>query len=157
MREFRSFGAFAAHLERLALEGHEVKHLALDKATEEIEKTAKGMIGDYQSAVGPFVAWEELADSTKAERASLGFSDNDPGFRSGEMRESIKSTVEDSEGVVGSNDPHLYWFDLGTPKQPPRPVLGPAAMHSKERVGRILGTTLFAWLAGRSWRHPRLK
>jgi len=157
MREFRRFGAFAAHLERLALEGHEVTHLAADKATEEIEKTAKGMIGDYQPAIGPFVAWEELADSTKAERASLGFSDNDPGFRSGEMRESIKRTVVDSEGAVGSNDPHLKWFDIGTSKQPPRPVLGPAAMHSKERVARLLGATVFAWLAGRSWRHPRLK
>ncbi len=157
MKEFTSFAAFAAHLERLAVMGHEVTHHIADKSAEEIQKTAQGMIGDYQPAVGPYVAWEELADSTKAERARLGFSDNDPGYRSGEMRKSIERTVQGTEAAVGSNDQHLVWFDLGTPKHPPRPVLGPAALHSRERVGSYAAKTVFAWLAGRSLRHPRLK
>jgi hypothetical protein len=93
MKEFKSFGAFALHLERLAATSGEVKHHILDKAGEEVQKTAQGMIGDYQQAIGPYVAWEELADRTKAERSRLGFSENDPGFRTGAMQRSVKHTV----------------------------------------------------------------
>jgi hypothetical protein len=157
MKEFRSFGAFASHLERLALEGEAVKHYAVDQAAQEIQLTAQGMVGEYQQAIGPFAEWEELADSTKAERTSLGFSENDPGFRTGAMQKSIERKVEGAEAAVGSDDPHLVWFDQGTSRQPPRPILGPAAMHSKERVQTIIGRTMFAWLASRGWRRPRIK
>lgn len=157
MKEFKSFGAFALHLERLAATSGEVKHHILDKAGEEVQKTAQGMIGDYQQAIGPYVAWEELADRTKAERSRLGFSENDPGFRTGEMQRSIKHTVSGEEMAVGSNDQHIIWFDLGTPNQPPRPVFGPAALHSMDRVKTIIGATAFAWLAGAGWLKPRLK
>ncbi|RKR46317.1 hypothetical protein [Paraburkholderia sp. BL17N1] len=156
MKEFKSFGAFAAHLERLALESAEVKHHAVDRAAEEIQKTAQGLIGEYQHGVGPYPAWEELADSTQAERSRLGYSENDPGYRDGKMQRSIRRTASSSEAEVGSNDQNLVWFDLGTTKQPPRPVLGPAAIHSRERVKRIIGMTVFAWLAARGWRRPRI-
>lgn len=156
MKEFSSFGAFAKHLEKLALEGPAVTHHILDKSAEEMQKTAQGMIGEYQDAVGPYPAWEELADSTKAERARLGYSENDPGYRSGEMQRSVQRHVEADEAAVGSNDQHLVWFDQGTTKQPPRAVLGAAAIHSKPRVTKIIGTTMFAWLAGRGWRRPKL-
>jgi hypothetical protein len=152
MKEFKSFGAFAAHLERLAAVSPEVKHHALDKSAEEIQSTARGMIGEYQAAIGPYPAWEELADSTQAERARLGYSENDPGYRSGAMQRSIERKVEGSDAVVGSNDQDLVWFDQGTVKQPPRAVLGAAAIHSRPRVMRIIGETVFAWLGGRGWR-----
>ncbi len=157
MKEFKSFGAFATHLARLAATSGEVTHHIVDKAAEEIQKTAQGIIGDYQDAIGPYPAWEELADSTKAERARLGYSENDPGYRSGAMQRSIQRTVEGNESVVGSNDPHLVWFDQGTVRQPPRPVMGPAALHSRDRVAAIVGTTAFAWLAGRGWMRPLIK
>nr|DAT37695.1 MAG TPA: virion morphogenesis protein [Caudoviricetes sp.] len=157
MKNFSSLGAFALHLEKLALEAPAVVEHVTDASAAEIQATARGMIGDYQQAVGPYPAWEELADSTKAERSYLGYSENDPGYRSGKMQRSITRSVEGSEAVVGSNDPHLVWFDMGTPTQPPRPVLGPAAIHSEPRVRKIIGTTTFAWLAGRGWLRPRLK
>lgn len=156
MKEFKSFAAFAAHLDRLAVASAEVKHHMLEKAAEEVQKTAQGMIGDYQGAVGEFRAWEELAESTQAERARLGFSENDPGFRTGQMQQSIQRSVGDSEMVVGSSDQHLVWFDQGTSNQPPRAVLGPAAIHSEKRVRKILGATMLAWLAGRGWRRPQI-
>lgn len=156
MKEFSSFGAFAKHLEQLAATAPAVKHHILDKSAEEIQKTAQGMIGEYQSAVGPYAAWEELADSTQAERARLGYSENDPGYRSGAMQRSVQRHVLGDEAAVGSNDQDLVWFDQGTTKQPPRAVLGAAAIHSKPRVMTIIGTTMFAWLAGRGWRRKRL-
>ncbi|AJG19074.1 phage protein, HK97 gp10 family [Cupriavidus basilensis] len=157
MKEFKSFGAFATHLARLAATSEVVTHHIVDKAAEEIQKTAQGIIGDYQDAVGPYPAWEELAESTQAERSRLGYSENDPGYRDGKMQRSIERTVEGNEAVVGSNDPHLVWFDQGTPHQPPRPVMGPAALHSEGRVKAIIGATAFAWLAGRGWMRPRIK
>lgn len=157
MKEFKSFGAFALHLERLAATSGEVKHHILDVAGEEVQKTAQGMIGDYQQAVGQFPAWEELADSTKAERSRLGYSDNDPGYRTGAMQKSVLRTVSGEEMAVGSNDPHIVWFDQGTLNQPPRPIFGPAALHSMDRVKTIIGATAFAWLAGSGWVKPRLK
>lgn len=156
MKEFKSFGAFADHLVRVAAESAEVKKHILDSSAEEIQKTAKGMIGEYQGGVGPYPAWEELADSTKAERSRLGYSENDPGYRSGEMQRSVQRHVEGDEAAVGSNDQDLVWFDIGTSRQPPRPVMGPAAIHSKPRVQKIIGLTMYAWLAGRGWRRPRI-
>lgn len=156
MREFTSFGAFSRHLLKLAAQSEDVKHRMLDRAAEDVQKTAQGMIGEYQGAVGSFAAWEQLADSTQAERARLGYSENDPGFRSGEMQRSILRTVSGEEMAVGSNDQHLVWFDLGTPNQPPRPVLGPAALHSSTRVRTIIASTAFAWIAGAGWQRPRL-
>jgi hypothetical protein len=158
MKEFKSPGAFAKHLVALASVSHEVVHHMVDKSAEEIQKTAAGMLGDYQDAIGPYPKWEELADSTKAERARLGYSDNDPGYRSGEMKRSIGRAVNGSEATIGSNDQHLVWFELGTSKQPPRPVLGPAALHSKERFNEFIGKTTRAWICGMGWRRPgRLK
>lgn len=156
MKEFKSFGAFAAHLEKLAAIGPEVTHHIVDKSAEEIQKTAQGIIGEYQPGIGSYRAWEELADRTQQERARLGYSENDPGYRSGEMQKSVHHAAENNEAAIGSNDPHMVWFDLGTPKQPPRPVFGPAAIHSRERVKIIMGKTMFAWLAGMGWRKPRI-
>jgi len=156
VKEFKSFGAFADHLMRLAAESEEVKKHILDSSAEEIQKTAKGLIGEYQSAVGSYPAWEELAESTQAERSRLGYSENDPGYRSGAMQRSVGRHVEGDEAAVGSNDQDLVWFDGGTSKQPPRPVFGPAAIHSRSRVQKIMGMTMFAWLSGRGWRRPRI-
>jgi hypothetical protein len=156
MTEFKSFAAFAAHLERLAIVGPEVTHHIADKAAEEIQKTAQGIIGEYQAAIGPYPAWDELADRTQQERARLGYSENDPGFRSGKMQKSVERTAINAEAAIGSNDQNLVWFDLGTEKQPPRPVIGPAAIHSDVRVKTIIGKTMFAWLAARGWRRPRI-
>lgn len=156
MKTFNSFGAFAAHLGKLAATGPAVMHHVLDLSAAEIQKTAQGMIGDYQSAVGPFPAWEELAESTQAERARLGFSENDPGYRSGDMQASIQRIVDGMTAATGSKDPHLVWFDQGTPTQPPRPVFGPAAIHSRERVQNLIGRSIFAWLAGRGWQRPSI-
>src|SRR4051794_36413616 len=119
----------AAKLGEIALAQHEMEHHALEQAAVVVEKRAKEKIGEYQDQAGPFIAWPELADATKADRVNQGYPEDEPGLRSGEMRDSIEHVVVDSEAQVGSNDDKLVWFELGTSKQPPRSVLGGAVIE----------------------------
>jgi hypothetical protein len=146
-----SLGSFITHITKVVSElehkNHE-EHEALEKAAKVVEAEAKKEIGSYQSAAGPFVAWRDLADSTKDDRVKKGFPEDEPGLRTGEMRDSIEHVVGEREAVVGSNDDHLVWFELGTDKQPPRSVLGLAAVHKGPEVARILGLSFVKNLMG---------
>jgi hypothetical protein len=133
-----SLAGFIAHIEKAASEMHRHEHEAMKKAAKLVEHEAKGALGRYQDAVGPFAAWEELADRTKNERVQLGFTENDPGLRDGTMRDSIGHVVGHREAVIGSNDENLVWFELGTDKQPPRSVLGAALARKAEEVAVII-------------------
>jgi phage gpG-like protein len=148
MKEFDSLTAFAAHL--LALDAAEMValHYGLKEVAHGIEKAAKEEIGHYQPAVGPFPAWAELADSTKADRMRQGFSENDPLLRTGELRDSISSEVVGLEAVVGSDSDVMVWQELGTKTIPPRPVLGPAAISNEDRIKEILGRVAARGLLG---------
>jgi hypothetical protein len=65
------------------------------------------------------------------------------------MRESIEHVVGKHEAVVGSNSENLEWFELGTPRQPPRSVLGIAAVHKGPQIAHILGMSVVKSLFGR--------
>jgi hypothetical protein len=134
-----SLEGFAKHLIEMAAHVEEAKHDALEKAARVVEREAKHEIGHYQDAVGPFQAWPELADTTKDDRVRLGYSENDPGLRSGEMGAGIGHTVEGDEAVVGSKDDEMVYFELGGEHQPARSVLAGAAMRKAEEVLEILG------------------
>lgn len=114
-----------------------VKHLA-----DETARIARDEIGTYQEAVGPFPAWASLAESTEQDKARNGYPLNAPLERTGAMRDSIKA--EDYEGVAfaGSGDEKLYWHEHGTPKMPPRPVMGPAAIRATENVEAVVNKAL---------------
>lgn len=135
-------------LGEIALQQHEMEHHALEKAAVVVEKRAKEKIGEYQDQAGPFAGWAELADSTKADRVRQGYSEDEPGLRSGEMRDSIEHVVMDGEAQVGSNDDKLVWFELGTVKQPPRSVLGGAVVEEMEKICEIVGDHAVAALVG---------
>ena len=94
MKEFGSIGAFVAHLTTIAVEMEAAEHRILEKSAQLVEKRAKEKIGEYQEQSGEFIAWPELAESTKADRVKQGYTENDPGLRSGEMRDSIRHTVQ---------------------------------------------------------------
>lgn len=138
----------AAHLGEIELRQHEMERRALEKAAKVVEKRAKKKIGEYQDQAGPFIAWPELADFTKDDRLRKGFTENDPGLRTGEMRDSIEHVVTGSEAHVGSNDDKLVWFELGTEKQPPRSVLGGAAVEEMDKIIEIIGESAVAALVG---------
>ena len=149
MREFHSFLQAAEHclvlIETVALAEHE----ALEHIAKVIEKQAKAEIGHYQDQEGQFAGWAELADSTKAERERQGFTANDPGLRTGEMRDSIHHRVGLHEALIGSDDDNLVYFELGTDKQPPRSVLGLAAALKGEEAAGIAGENVVMALIGR--------
>ncbi len=60
-----------------------------------IEADAKSLFGTYQDG------WRELAASTQAERMRLGFTPDDPLFRSGGLRDTVTHKVEGNSVFVG--------------------------------------------------------
>lgn len=137
-----------AKLGELELRQHEMEHHALEKVAVIVEKRAKEKIGEYQDQAGPFIAWPELAEFTKEDRLSKGFTENDPGLRTGEMRDSIEHMVIGDEAHVGSDDDKLVWFELGTVNQPPRSVLGGAVVDEMDKIIGTVGESAIASLVG---------
>ena len=148
MKEFGDLASFAAHLVLAEVAAHKALEKGLDKAAAHIERAAKGKIGEYQEANGMHEAWPELADSTKEDRVRKGFTENDPGLRSGAMRDSISHETRGLESAIGSDDQNLVWFELGTDKQPPRSVLGAAAYESIDEVKKLVGGAVITGIVG---------
>jgi HK97 gp10 family phage protein len=155
MREFSSFGSFARHLERLALEGEAVTAHITKEAADLVQANAKARIGEYQDYEGPFTKWAELADSTKEERVRQGFTENDPLLRTGTLRDSIKVEAKGNEAVIGSEDEVALYQEVGTDHIPPRPFLGPALYGSKNDIAEKSVSTTVAWVSGLGWHQPR--
>lgn len=149
MKEFSTLGAFARHLDKLAVIVPEVVHLAADRAGELVEEAAKAEIGHYQAAVGPFPAWAPLADGTEADKARHGYPLGAPLLRTGELRESVSHVTEGGHSVIGSTDPRMVYHELGTRHIPPRPVLGPALFVNQTKISNSLAKTIHVWLAGK--------
>lgn len=148
MREFGSLAHFAAHLGMIEAGLVMEVRRGLTEVAKAVEKTAKAEIGDYQPAVGPFPAWAPLADSTKKDRVRQGYTEDDPLLRSGALRDSISHEVGAGEAVIGSDSDIAIYQEMGTDKIPPRPFLGPAALHNEAEIQRILGRAAVRGLLG---------
>lgn len=143
-----SFSEFLLTLP-MAIEAHNAH--ALERAAKVVEKEAKDSIGEYQDTSGPFVAWQDLADSTVTEKERLGFSPGDnPELRTGEMRDSIFHFVDAKAGkaFVGSNSDVLVYQELGTENMPPRSILGGALARKSHEIEKILGDSVKGALLG---------
>jgi HK97 gp10 family phage protein len=156
MMEFESVALFAEHLLTLEVAIEATTHRALEKAARVVEKDAKGQIGTYQDAVGPFQDWALLADSTEAEKARLGYPADAPLLRDGTLRDSIEHEVEGNEAVIGSKSDVAEYQEFGTKTIPPRPFMGPAVFKNKEKIQRILGEALVEGLIGGAKVHSLL-
>lgn len=148
MREFRSLAAFASHLVELQASVALEAHKGLKEVANAVTETAKGEIGHYQQAIGPFPKWADLAEGTKIDRVQQGYPADDPLLRSGELRDSIENEVSRLEAVVGSKSDIAVYQELGTDKIPPRPFLGPAVIHNHALIKRIFGEALVRGLLG---------
>ncbi len=147
MGEFTLLG-FVEHLAAMTVEIEHETHEGLEEAARIVELEAKASIGHYQNVSGPFAQWAELAEATKDDRVAQGFTENDPGLRTGKMRDSIEHRVEGHEAEVGSDDANLEYFELGTSKQPPRSVLGGALFRRSREVTEVIGRYYVAALTG---------
>jgi hypothetical protein len=140
------------HLAEVTIAIRHETHEALTHAAQIVQREAQQELGTYQGAAGPFAAWAELADATKEERVALGFSENDPGVRTGEMRDSIQYSVgtgaDWQQANVGSDDPKMVYFELGTMTQPPRSALGGAAFRRAPEIAHALGEAAVRALVG---------
>jgi hypothetical protein len=117
----------------------------LEAAAKLVCDTAKKRIGKTHAD------WPALAPATVADRVKQGYAPNQPGLRTGAMRDSIGITIAPSrlEASIGSNDPHLLWFEIGSSRQPPRSVLVAAAQSVEDRIHRMAARATIAVLEGR--------
>lgn len=140
MRNFSNLNQFAQYLAQRSLQ-LAASYSALDMIGQLVRDRARAKIGTYQPAVGAFPGWPELADFTKRERVSLGFTENEPLLRTGELRDSIRYEVDASLRFVtiGSELDKALWNEVGTSIAPPRPFLGPAAFESRDDIRNIVG------------------
>lgn len=120
-------------------------HNMLEYAGQVVEDEAKRLLGTYDYSP----RWAELADATKEDRLRQGFSENEPGKRTGEMSDSIHHQVERARHTVhiGSDNDKLVWFELGTVKQPPRTVLKGALLNVSDQLVHELGKRLHGYLS----------
>lgn len=152
-KDFSSLLDFSDHLFKAS--NHEVFALkeCLDLAGKIIQLEAKKEIGYLQPQVGPFDAWEELADSTKEEKERLGYvfnSDYNPLFRTGSLLNSIvyEVNMDKLETIVGSKSQIAAFQEFGTNRIPPRPFIGPAMFKNMEKIAQLFGKATVIGIAG---------
>lgn len=131
----------------LALAAVSVEHsaaTAMEEACALIEESAKHAIGTYE------FGWPQLAKSTQQERVRLGFSANEPLFRTGELRNSIKHEVsrDGHIGFVGTDVPYAKYHEFGTSTIPARSFLGGALAQNEERIKRIFAERAYTAIRG---------
>jgi hypothetical protein len=140
VREF-SLTGFAGLLTTMSVSMHVAHHVALEHAALIVETEAKRVLGTYD------YDWPQLAESTQDERGYLGFPDNEPLLRTGELRDSIEHTVETKAAHVGSNNDKAVWQELGTTTIPARSFLAGAAAHKFNEVGHEIGRVVHGYLS----------
>lgn len=105
---------------------------ALDKAGAHLEAEIKKNIGTYN------LGWPPLAPSTVEKKGA-----DTPLLESGKGRDSIEHQVVSHEAVeVGTNEQHMVYQELGTPKIPPRSFLVATAMEKEAELVEILGSPM---------------
>lgn len=149
MKEFPSMEELAEHLVMVSTGGFVLAlHEAVDAVGRLVEKRAKDQIGHYAPEIAPFPEWEQLAESTQAERERLGFPANEPLLRTGELRDSISHEAHGLEVAVGSTSDIMVYQELGTPRIPARADLGGAMWGSRPEIEKILGHAAMVGIAG---------
>lgn len=146
--EFRGLNELIAHTVKVAALCDEAVHEGLEGVTSKLLSDTRATFGHYQEGAGPFGAWPELAERTKADRVALGFSENDPLMRSGELRDSYYKLVQGMEGGVGSDLGKALGMEIGDPIKniPARSTIGLTFARTEKRLFEEMGLPVDALL-----------
>ena len=145
-QEFDDLDKFALHLVTLEVALKAQNRESLKQIGKVLTEDMKNQIGTYQPAVGNYLPWADLAESTLAakERESVsplpGMDGDMALYFHGGLRNSFRSDVRGSEELVaGSTDPTMEYHEFGTSKMPPRSVVGPALLKHIPEIQALLG------------------
>lgn len=166
MIDFKSPGAFAAHLRRVQAAMPAAERAGLKLGAELIQEEARASLGHYQTSnTGPVEPWEPLAEDTVKERTKQGYPPNDPLERSRTLHDNIEISVGPRKAEIGVPDrlvqlPYKKHADnigeialdleMGTQHMPPRSFLGLAALRFGGAAAGLIASTVAAALAGMS-------
>jgi hypothetical protein len=135
------FDGLAEHMRKAAAKLPKAIEKELDTQGALILTEIKAKFGTYQAG------WPQLAEVTQEQRTKLGFSPNDPLFRSGDLRDAVKAERTDFKLFIGIKDGAvtleapgskpvdaalvLGVHESGTTdgRVPARPVFGPVVFH----------------------------
>ena len=161
MKTFDTLEKFARHMQKVVKTYHYYEAKAAHFIGESLVKEAKDSIGHLQHGAGPFQAWPELAESTKADKERQGYVFNheyNPLLRTGEMRDSIHYDFNPGNAFsklrLGSDSQIMVYQELGTPYIPPRSVLGLTMIKATPMIHYALGSMVDSWIEGKGYR-PR--
>jgi phage gpG-like protein len=118
--------------------------LSVEKAASIVQTNAKDAIGNEHNGYD----WPPLAESTIADKERQGYTAPAPLLRTGELRDSIHTTIGHHVAYVGSNNDKAVWHEFGTNRVPPRPFISKAAIESEELIHKITVKTVGRALAG---------
>jgi len=138
MKKFRSIAEFRAYEPVLLAALTEGVHTGVKKGAHLLQQEIEVELGTYQEAIGPYEAWQDLAERTKTERVKAGYTEDDPLRASGELAGTFGSRVEGNRASVGSDDPVAIYQENGTEKIPPRSAIGGAAMRMQDKVAETI-------------------
>ena len=158
MREFKDIASFARFMEGRVIPAlPRAVHKGVEDGAVRIRKATQAQLGKYLEGPEPGLPTAPLADSTIEQRIREGYTPDDPGLRSGDMRDSYGERVS-SEGLmvkstIGSDEIKAVVFEVGRMEQgnyqPPRPELSIAAARNEDRVTRGVARMVVRTLAGR--------
>lgn len=95
------------------------------KSANLVKAHAKSVLGSYN------FGWPALKEATIARKAT----GDSPLLETGEMRDSIETTIGHWEAWIGTNDPKAEWQTNGTSRGiPPRPFMEPAAIEKQPDI-----------------------
>ncbi len=141
---YDSFGALGEEFGKMARKTKAASAFAVKHGAEALARSAKSKMGTYQRN------WPQLKESTQRERTRLGFTANDPLFRSGQLQAAISAHAEGDTAFVGINagdatiktahgqdvDAALVMAvqEVGNENVPARPVFGTVVSDDLERI-----------------------
>lgn len=96
-----TFGEAAEFFRSLAGRAEAARREGLEVGIKVALEESKSELGRYQPAAPPFGEWKPLAEATRDERRDLGFPEDEPLLRTGELRAAIESNVEGDTAAIG--------------------------------------------------------